>query len=168
MAYLNKRLEAQVLLSQDICQVRVAELLKVSRRTIVRWLKEPGFKEGIVSGRKAQLEAALTRNLPDVTPEESVIFERKVENLSLSQKLIASAFGALQDVLTNPETRTADRLKAAEIVLRQAGGGAVANFGIVPEKEAKVISRDIDRMLEQRELLRGRREKLQLGAKEGS
>lgn len=168
MAYLNKRLEAQILLSQDICQVRVAELLKVSRRTIGRWLKEPGFKEGIVSGRKAQLESALTRNLPDVTPEESVIFERKVENLSLSQKLIASAFGALQDVLTNPETRTADRLKAAEIVLRQAGGGAVANFGIVPEKEAKVISRDIDRMLEQRELLRGRREKLQLGAKEGS
>ena len=168
MAYLNKRLEAQILLSQDICQVRVAELLKVSRRTIGRWLKEPGFKEGIVSGRKAQLESALTRNLPDVTPEESVIFERKVENLSLSQKLIASAFGALQDVLTNPETRTADRLKAAEIVLRQAGGGVVANFGIVPEKEAKVISRDIDRMLEQRELLRGRREKLQLGAKEGS
>lgn len=168
MAYVNKKIEAQVLLSQDISQTRVAELLKVSRKTISRWLKEPGFKEGIVSGRKAQLEAALTRNLPDVMPEESVIFERKVENLSLSQKLIGAAFGALEDVLMNPETRTIDRLKAAEIVLRQAGGGSVANFGVVPEKEAKVISRDIDRMLEQRELLRGRREKLQLGAKEGS
>lgn len=167
MAYLNKRLQAQVLLSQDISQSRVAELLKISRKTIGRWLKEPGFKEGIVSGRKAQLEAALAQNLPDVTPEESIIFEQKVEDLSLSQKLVASAFGALQDVLMNPETRTSDRLKAAEIVLRQAGGGAVANFGVVPERDVEVVSGEIDRMIEQRVLLRNRREKLQLKAKEG-
>jgi predicted transcriptional regulator len=166
MAYSHKRLEAQLLLSQDISQSRVAELLKISRKTVNRWMGEAGFREGIVSGRKVQLESALARNLPDVTPEESVIFEQKVKDLSLSQRLIASAFAALEDVLTNPETRCSDRLRAAEVVLRQAGGCAVANFGLDPEKEAKVISRDIDRMVEHRELLRGRREKLQLKAKE--
>ena len=134
MAYLNKRLEAQILLSQDIPQIRVAELLKISRKTIGRWMREPGFKEGVLSGRKAQLEAALVRNTPSNIEEEiEVCANKKQDTLSLSKKLIAKSFAVLEDVLINPEARTSDRLKAVEVVLRQLGGGAVANFGVTLE-----------------------------------
>ena len=92
MAYLNKRHEAQVLLSQDISQSRVAELLKISHKTIGRWLKEPGFKEGIVSGRKAQLEAALVRNTP--LEDVSQVVDTRSQT-SLSERLISKCFAAL-------------------------------------------------------------------------
>lgn len=157
MAYLNKRLEAQVLLSQDITQSRVAELLKISRKTIGRWLKEPGFKEGIVSGRKAQLEAALARNTPPIN-DASEEFKAH-DDVSLSQKLIAKSFAALDEILTNPEVRTSDRVKAIQIVLGQCGGGNVANFGVKQTEQRS--QNNIDTLLAKREHLQARMKTLE-------
>jgi predicted transcriptional regulator len=161
MAYLNKRLEAQILLSQDIPQIRVAELLKISRKTIGRWLKEPGFKEGIVSGRRSQLEAALARNTPsNIEEENEICVNKKKDTLSLSEKLIAKSFAVLDDILANPEARTSDRLKAVEVVLRQMGGSAVASFGVSEEDKLNATpeerSRSIDALLKRGEQLRQR------------
>jgi len=151
VAYSNKKLEAQVLLSQDISQVRVAELLKISRKTIGRWLKEPGFKEGSVSGRKAQLEAALVRNTPldDVSKELQI-----TRDVSLSERLISKSFAALDELLSNPEARTSDRLKAIQLVLSQCGGGAVANFGVKQTEQRP--QNNVDTLIAQRENLRAR------------
>jgi len=161
MAYLNKRLEAQILLSQDIPQIRVAELLKISRKTIGRWMREPGFREGIVSGRRTQLESALARNLPsssdDIEQIESCV-NKKQDTLSL--RLIAKSFGVLELILSNPEVRTSDQLKAIQIILSQCGGGAVANFGVSEQDKLNASpqerSRSIDALLERREKLRQR------------
>jgi predicted transcriptional regulator len=156
VAYLNKRHEAQVLLSQDISQSRVAELLKISRKTIERWLKEPGFKEGIVSGRKAQLEAALVRNTP--LEDVSKVVDTRSQT-SLSERLISKCFAALDEVLSNPEARTSDRLKAAQIILSQCGGGAVANFGLKQTEQRP--QNNVDTLIAQRENLRARMKTLE-------
>jgi predicted transcriptional regulator len=156
VAYLNKRHEAQVLLSQDISQSRVAELLKISRKTIGRWLKEPGFKEGIVSGRKAQLEAALVRNTP--LEDVSKVVDTRSQT-SLSERLISKCFAALDEVLSNPEARTSDRLKAAQIILSQCGGGAVANFGLKQTEQRP--QNNVDTLIAQRENLRARMKTLE-------
>jgi len=166
VAYLNKKLEAQVLLSQDISQIRVAELLKISRKTIGRWLKEPGFKEGIVSGRKAQLEAALARNTPSNNIEEIESCVNKNKDApSLSEKLIAKSFAALDELLSNPETRTSDRLKGIEIVLRQCGGGAVADFGVQKTDDSQLNydqrQQKIQALLDQRDRLAARKKVLE-------
>jgi len=164
MAYLNKRLEAQILLSQDIPQIRVAELLKISRKTIGRWMREPGFKEGVLSGRKAQLEAALVRNTPspsnNIEIEEVEFCLHKTQDTpSLSEKLIAKSFAALDELLSNPETRTSDRLKGIEIVLRQCGGSAVANFGVKQIEQRP--QNNVDTLIAQRENLRARMKTLE-------
>jgi len=156
VAYLNKRHEAQVLLSQDISQSRVAELLKISHKTIGRWLKEPGFKEGIVSGRKAQLEAALVRNTP--LEDVSKVVDTRSQT-SLSERLISKCFAALDEVLDNPEVRTCDRLKAVQIVLSQCGGGSVGNFGVKQTEQRP--QNNVDTLIAQRENLRARMKTLE-------
>jgi hypothetical protein len=157
MAYSNKKFEAQILLGQDISQSRVAELLKISRKTIGRWMREPGFKEGIVSGRKAALECALARNTPPQDVSKAVDTRNQT---SLSERLISKCFAALDEILDNPEARTCDRLKAAQIVLSQCGGGAVANFGVSEEDRLNATpeerTRLIDALLERREKLKQR------------
>jgi predicted transcriptional regulator len=164
MAYMHKRVEAQILLSQDISQTRVAELLKISRKTVSRWMQEPGFKEGITSGRKAQLEAALLRNTPsssdDTEEMESSCTSKKQSIPSLSERLIARSFSALELILSNPEVRVSDQLKAVQIVLSQCGGGAVASFGVTLEDKLNASpqerGRSIDALLERREKLKQR------------
>jgi hypothetical protein len=156
MAYLNKKLEAQILLSQDIPQVRVAELLKISRKTIGRWMREPGFKEEIMRGRKAQLESALVRNTP--LEDVSKVVDTRSQT-SLSERLISKCFAALDEVLSNPEARTSDRLKAAQIILSQCGGGAVANFGLKQTEQRP--QNNVDTLIAQRENLRARMKTLE-------
>jgi predicted transcriptional regulator len=161
MSYTNKKIEAQILLSQDIPQIRVAELLKISRKTVSRWLKEPHFKDAIISGRRTQLESALARNLPTSSDdvEQTGSSTSRKQDLSLSEKLIAKSFATLDELLSNPELRASDRLKAVEIVLRQCGGSAVANFGL------KVLEQrpqnNVDNLIAQRENLRARMKTLE-------
>jgi predicted transcriptional regulator len=161
MAYLNKKLQAQILLAQDIPQIRVAELLKISHKTVSRWLKEPGFKEEVIRGRKSQLEAALSRNTPSNIGEKIESCVNKEQNtLSLSEKLIAKSFATLDLILDNPELRVTDKLKAVQIVLSQMGGGSVSNFGVSEQDKLNASpqerSRSIDALLERREKLRQR------------
>jgi predicted transcriptional regulator len=157
----NKKHQAQILLSQDIPQIRVAELLKISRKTVSRWLKEPGFKEEVIRGRKSQLEAALSRNMPTNIGEEiEFCLNKKQDTLSLSEKLIAKSFAVLDLILTNPESRTSDQLKAIQIILSQCGGASVSNFGVSEQDKLNASpqerSRSIDALLERREKLRQR------------
>ena len=78
---------------------------------------------------------------------------------SLSEKLIAKSFAALDELLSNPETRTSDRLKGIEIVLRQCGGSAVANFGVKQIEQRP--QNNVDTLIAQRENLRARMKTLE-------
>jgi len=126
-------------------------------------MREVDFREGIVSGRKAQLEAALSRNTPSPTNnaeiEEVEFCLHKTQDTSLSEKLIAKSFAALDELLSNPEVRASDRLKAVEICLRQCGGGSVANFGLKQLEQRP--QNNVDTLIAQRENLRTRMKTLE-------
>lgn len=168
VAYSNKKVQAQILLAQDIPQIKVAQLLKISRKTVWRWLQEDGFKQAVLSGRRTQLESALRRNTPainDVSEEfkalDDVSKEPEITRdipLSLSERLISKSFAALDELLSNPEARTSDILKGIQIVFSQCGGGAVGNFGV---KQTEQRSQNVDTLIAQRENLRARMKTLE-------
>jgi hypothetical protein len=107
-------------------------------------------------GRKAQLESALVRNTP--LEDVSKVVDTRSQT-SLSERLISKCFAALDEVLSNPEARTSDRLKAAQIILSQCGGGAVANFGLKQTEQRP--QNNVDTLIAQRENLRARMKTLE-------
>jgi transcriptional regulator with XRE-family HTH domain len=160
MAKIDKRKEALLLLSRNISQVRVSEMIQVDRRTISRWMKDAGFREELSNTRRDHLEVVLDKVITD-----SPVAAEKVEELSQIDSLVGKAIAALQTILECPEARNADRLKASELVLRlvgsdriQAFSGANSNGQVSKISVAEGLDRDveIERLLQRRELLKSR------------
>lgn len=121
------QIRAAELLAKGHSHQEVGNSVGVSRRTILRWLKQEDFKNlsyGLV-GRAAQS--------PQPTqPQRSS--QRRQESGSLTpQDLVEDALLAVQAILQDPEARTCDRLKAAALVGEWSG---LSHRGKTAEAEA--------------------------------
>jgi transposase len=110
-----QQIRAAELLSQGHSHQEVGNAVKVSRRTILRWLKEEDFKNlsyGLV-GRASQPQ-------PQPSQRSSERCRQSGSRLT-PQDLVEDALSAVQSILIDPEARVSDKLKAASLVGDWAG-----------------------------------------------
>jgi transposase len=110
-----QQIRAAELLAKGHSQQAVGESVGVTRRTILRWLKQEDFKNlsyGLVG-----------RASPSPQPQPSQPQrERRQQKSSLTpQDLVEDALSAVQNILIDPEARVSDKLKAASLVGDWAG-----------------------------------------------
>jgi transcriptional regulator with XRE-family HTH domain len=61
MTKIDKRKEAVLLLAKNISQTRVAQMVGVDRRTILRWMKDDAFCKELSENRRDHLETVLDK-----------------------------------------------------------------------------------------------------------
>jgi uncharacterized protein YerC len=109
MGLTPQQVKAVQLLAKGHSQQEVADIVGVSRRTISRWLQSPEFKN---------LSFGLVNQVvkpPSQPTQPQPVKERHSDSLT-PQDLVGDALLAVRDILTDPEARTCDRLKAASLV----------------------------------------------------
>ena len=102
-------------------------------------------------------------NVLDKVIDNSSITAKNAEELSKVDCLVGKAISALDSILSCPESRNTDRLKASELILKLVGNDRVQAFsggnssGIpIPVEEGLDRSGEIERLLERREQLKNR------------
>jgi len=106
-------------------------------------------------------------NVLDKVIDNSSITAKNAEELSKVDCLVGKAISALDSILSCPESRNTDRLKASELILKLVGSDRVQAFsggnsggkssGIpIPVEEGLDRSGEIERLLERREQLKNR------------
>lgn len=129
------QVKAARLLAKGETQTQTAEAVGVSRRTIVRWLSLPEFKN-LCFGLSAEAPAPVAKSHP---PESPVRVRSQPNNLT-AEALVPNALQAVQDILTDPDARTSDRLKAASLAAEWAG---LSIRGRIHELQAFQVLRDL-------------------------
>lgn len=114
MALTPRQIRAAELLAKGHSQQAVGDQVGVSRRTILRWLKEEDFKNlsyGL-AGRTAE-------------PPKKSVSERSTQprprNSLKAEDLVPDALETIQAILQDPDARIADKLKAAALVGQWSG-----------------------------------------------
>jgi predicted transcriptional regulator len=112
-----EQLQALELLSSGHSQVSVANLLGVSRRTVVRWMSKPEFKQALTGLGSNQFVINQDAIEPEIIqPQESQLSIRERLN-----SLIPSIIDECEAILLNPDTRDSDKLKSAALLAKWAG-----------------------------------------------
>ena len=125
------------LLAKGETQTQTASAVGVSRRTIVRWLSLPEFKN-LCFGLSAEAPAPVAKSHL-VDPESPVRVRSQPNNLT-AEDLVPNALQAVQDILTDPDARTSGRLKAASLAAEWAG---LSIRGRIHELQAFQVLRDL-------------------------
>jgi transcriptional regulator with XRE-family HTH domain len=129
MSLTPPQIRAAELLAKGHSQQEVGDIVGVSRRTIVRWLKQEDFRNlsfGLL-GRVAQSPQQAPQRFPE---------SRKQSNELTPQDLVCDALEAVRDILQDSDSRNCDRLKAASLVGEWSGLGV---RGKMAEMEALKI-----------------------------
>jgi transcriptional regulator with XRE-family HTH domain len=116
MSLTPQQIRSAELLAKGHSQQEVGDAVGVSRRTVVRWLQREDFRNlsfGLL-GRAVQS--------PQQTPKRSPE-SRKQSNELTPQDLVGDALEAVRGILQDPDSRNADRLKAASLVGEWTGLG---------------------------------------------
>ena len=114
MALSPKQIQAAELLARGYSHQEVADAINTSRRTVLRWLKLQDFRD---------LSFGLVHRAPQPTPQRSLESRKPSDNLT-PQDLVGDALKAVQEILQDPDSRNADRLKAAALAGQWAGLGS--------------------------------------------
>jgi hypothetical protein len=132
-----KQVKAANLLAKGQSQTQTAQAIGVSRRTIVRWLSQAEFKN-LCFGLSGDVQP-VARSIHSIELEKPIQVRGQSNNLTV-EDLVGDALQAVQDILSNPEARPGDRLKAASLIGEWAG---MAHRGKVHELQASVLLRDL-------------------------
>jgi hypothetical protein len=103
-----KQLEAVAGIAKGLATRQIAKVVGVSSRTVERWRKLPEFVAAItrIQGNASrQVEAELVSDITCVTS--------RLENLA------SKSLDCLEQILDNPESRNADRVQAAKLLLNE-------------------------------------------------
>jgi len=134
MSLTPQQIRSAELLAKGHSQQEVGDAVGVSRRTVVRWLQREDFRNlsfGLL-GRAAQS--------PQPTPKPSPESRKQPSDLT-PQDLVADALQAVREILQDPDSRNADRLKAAALVGEWTGLGV---RGKMAEMEALKVLIEAD------------------------
>ena len=115
MALTPSQIRAAELIGKGHSQQETADTLGISRRTVSRWMGQEDFKSlcyGLI-GRSQS---------PQQAPQRSPESHEQSDNLT-AQDLVIDALKAVKEILQDPDSRNADRLKAAAIAGQWAGLG---------------------------------------------
>jgi hypothetical protein len=126
MALSPKQIQAAELIARGYSHQEVGDAINVSRRTILRWLKQQDFGD---------LSYGLSHRAPQSTPQKPSERLSQLEVLRV-QDLVPDALSAVRDILQNPDSRNCDRLKAASLIGEWGGLGVC---GKMAELEALKI-----------------------------
>jgi transcriptional regulator with XRE-family HTH domain len=162
MAKPDKKKEAILLLAKNITQTRVAQMIGIDRRTLTRWLSDTDFRKELNENRRDHLENVLDRVIGS-----SAIPVQDSQEISQIDSLVAKAISALDSIISCPETRNTDRIRASELILKLVGsdrvqvfssGNSGGNSSGVPAKTMEGTERsvEIERLLERRQQLKDR------------
>jgi hypothetical protein len=113
MALSPKQIQAAELIARGYSHQEVGDAINVSRRTILRWLKQQDFRD---------LSYGLSHRAPQSTPQKPSERLSQLEVLRV-QDLVPDALSAVRDILQNPDSRNCDRLKAASLIGEWGGLG---------------------------------------------
>ncbi len=97
-------------LARGLSQERAGQEAGVTRRTVIRWSKDPAFQRE-VNRLKLEIKEVKVETVERIVREEEI---------SLSS-LLPKALGVLQQILDDPDSRSSDRLKAVSLVGAWAG-----------------------------------------------
>lgn len=114
MALTPRQIRAAELLAKGHSQQAVGEQVGVSRRTILRWLKEEDFKN-LSYGLAGRAPEPPKKSIPERSPQQRHRNSLKVEDL------VPDALQTIQVILQDPDARIADKLKAAALVGQWSG-----------------------------------------------
>ncbi len=131
-----KQIKAAKLLAKGQSQTETAQAIGVSRRTIVRWLSQPEFKN-LCFGLSGEAQP-VARSVHSVELEKPIQVRGQSNSLTV-EDLVPDALQAVRDILTNPDVRVTDRLKAAALVGQWSG---LEHRGKTQELEAFKLLRD--------------------------
>jgi transcriptional regulator with XRE-family HTH domain len=116
------QIRAAQLLARGLSQEETGKQVGVSRRTISRWLCKEEFKNlsfGLVNSSSSS-----TKNEAEIQSTSQTNDESSCE---LSH-LVPLAFMTLENILTDPDARKADKLKAATLIGQW--GGLTTDFNV--------------------------------------
>ncbi|MEM7592352.1 MAG: helix-turn-helix domain-containing protein [Cyanobacteria bacterium P01_A01_bin.83] len=103
----EEKLKAVALLAAGKTKIQTAKELGVHRKTIENWSKSPDFQKALMDTQDEVVEKAIE--------ETSLTISEQV------QALLPDAFKVLADVLKNPDSRNADKLKAIQLLGKWSG-----------------------------------------------
>jgi transcriptional regulator with XRE-family HTH domain len=106
---MDTKQKALNMLAKGMGTSEVAKRLGVSQRTIQRWLKAEGVSNPVMDVCDQVVKEIALK------VEAAIGDELKSQALQLL-KLSGKSLDCLEEILNNPDTRTADRLKACQIV----------------------------------------------------
>ncbi len=112
-----EQLRALELLATGKSQTATADEIGVSRRTVVRWTKNPEFKQALTGLGSNQFVI----NQDAIEPE---IIKPQKSQLSIRERLnslIPAIIDTTEGILKDPDTRTSDRLKSAAMLAKWSG-----------------------------------------------
>lgn len=118
MSLSPQQIQAAELIARGYSHQEVGDAVGVSRRTILRWLKLEDFKNlsyGLVGRASASASPTLSQRPSERCPQQS-------SGLT-PQDLVDNALEAVRDILQDPDSRNADKLKASALVGEWAGLG---------------------------------------------
>ena len=113
-----KQIDAAKLLAKGQSQTQTAQAIGVSRRTIVRWLSQSEFKN-LCFGLSGEVQA-VAKSVNPIDLKSQVQVRNQPNNLTVDD-LVPYAVQAIQEILTSPDVRPSDRLKAAALVGQWSG-----------------------------------------------
>ena len=117
MALTPKQMQGAELIARGYTHQQIGDAINVSRRTILRWLKQQDFRD-LCFGLTHRAPQPTSQQAPQRSPESC-----KQSNALAPQDLISDALRAVQEILQDPDSRNCDRLKAAALAGQWAGLG---------------------------------------------
>jgi hypothetical protein len=109
MSLSDQQTKAIQILSRGGSQDEAARAANVSRRTIIRWLKLPSFKEGLGATSNNRI-----KKIVEVIKQKE---DLEIENL------VPKALQKVREILEDNDSRKSDQLRAAELIGKWAGLG---------------------------------------------
>ena len=121
MALDSRQIEAAKLLANGHTHQEVAESLGISRRTILRWLKDSEFKEFHLSFCEQQKTVSIETFKQKKTTLSNSFRQSDATPLNFDDQLDALGFDCLSflsELIRDPDARNCDKLKAVSLLIQ--------------------------------------------------
>lgn len=105
--YGEKKLQAIRLLASGKTMKEVAKQLEVHEKTVQYWCKQDDFKKSLEDIKAQVIDQTIETSAQSINEQV--------------QALLPDAFKVLSDIVKNPDSRNADKLKAIQLVGKWAG-----------------------------------------------
>jgi transcriptional regulator with XRE-family HTH domain len=107
-----KQIRAAELLGRGLTQQEIADEVKVSRRTIIRWCQDPDFKNLAYGLRERSVPNLGSDSNPKISVSK---LPGKVSRDRYPQELINLAIETVEEILLDPDSSAGYKLKAAQL-----------------------------------------------------